>query len=159
MSRLRPIPIFQPCLLCNYGLAGGSGATGANLQPPGFSSAPRGGCGRPAVRGPPRGNRAAPGEGPRGGAGGRASPPPRAKGAQGAGRGIGTLQVPAGAAEAASPTIKPAARTWPSRRVLPDPFPPLPALPSPRPAAPLLVSGSWTFLPPHLPPSLSLLNC
>lgn len=151
MSRLRPIPIFQPCLLCNYGLAGGSGATGANLQPPGFSSAPRGGCGRPAARGAPVGEPGGSGGGAARGRGRPSFPSAARKGRAGRWPRNRTLQVPAGAAEAASPTIKPAARTWPSRRVLPDPFPPLPALPSPRPAAPVFVSGSWTFLPPPIP--------
>lgn len=86
LSRPSPNPIFQPCLLCNYGLARCGGATtGANVQPPGFSlpGAPRGGR-RPAARGAPcretgwpRGRKA------RGGAGGRASPTPACKGRSG----------------------------------------------------------------------------
>lgn len=107
LSRPSPIPIFQPCLLCNYGLARcGRATTGANVQPPGFSlpGAPRGGR-RPAARGAPcRGTGWPRGRRARGGAGGRASSTPACKGRSGRRQRHRSLQVP-GAAEVSAPTI------------------------------------------------------
>lgn len=106
-------------------------------------------------RSPLLGDGVAPGEGPRGGAGGRASPAPARPGRSGRWRRTRSLQVP-GATEVSARTIKRAGHTWQSCCILPEPFSPLPSLPPPRHASPVFVSGPWILLPRPHPLSLAV---